>query len=207
MKIIIQNDLFEFSNEISEIENIFELIGKRLEDLKMQFSHLIIDDELVYENYEEYFFTNIKKIKQVEVISNSLKSLIDETLYSTYTYLKSGKSLVQDLANTFYQKPQEESWNNLSDLFGGIEWIIETQDQIDQIKGLETLILSNAVWNEYVQEVNKVISILPELETAMKQQDFVLIGDLLLYEIFPFFETGSDKLRFLIPGEGENHVS
>lgn len=207
MKINIENESFDYPNQVDALEKLFEIINQKLEEKNLQLSHLIIDEVMIKENYYNYFVQNIEKIRQVDVICNNLEILVDETLLSAYNYLKNGKPLIEKLANTFYQSSDEASWDSISDLIDGIEWLINTQARIDQLKNLNSIMKDYAAWNEFVKYVNKLIAIIPDLEMAMKQNDHVLIGDLLLYEILPFFENGEEKLRFLIPNEGSNYVS
>lgn len=207
MKIILENESFDYPNQVDVLEKLFEMISQKTEEKNLQLSHLIIDEVTISENYYNYFSENIDKIQKVEVIFDDLEILVNETLVSAYNYLKNGKPIVEKLANSFYQSSYETCWNNISDLFEGIEWVINVLAHIDQLKNLSSIVRDYAIWNEFVQHVNKLIAVIPDLEVAMTQQDHVLLGDLLLYEILPFFENGEEKLRFLIPNEGSNYVS
>jgi hypothetical protein len=202
MRIKIENEIFDWINQASEIEGLFTVINQKLEEMNFQLSHLLIDGIPVYGNYYDYFINKIDTIQQVEVICRQVETLINETLQSTYDYLKNGKLLVEQLANEFYVN-SEVAWTGLSELIEGIEWIIDCQARIDTIKRLNTLLENNDVWNEYIKEITKMKAILPELETAVLQHDCVMIGDLLMYEILPFFEVGEEKLGFLIPINGD----
>lgn len=206
MRIKIENDTFDWLNQISEIEGLFEVINQKLEEKNSQLSHLLIDGIPVYDGYYDYFVEYIETILQVEVVCRQVENLINETLQSAYEYMKNGKLLIEQLANAFYQN-SEEVWLSLTDLIEGIEWIIDSQSYIDTMENLNTLLKNYAVWNEYAKEINKMKQVLPELEAAMIQQDRVLISDLLMYEILPFFEIGEKKLCFLIPTGGESYVS
>jgi len=136
-----------------------------------------------------------------------MENLIQETLGSTYDYLKSGIEELNILADEFYQMPDEKTWAKLTNLFEGIQWIIKTLTQIDAIKNLDEIINDYKTWNQYVQSVTELSQIIPEIEKAMIDQDKILIGDILLYEVKPVFEKMLDKLRFLIPGKERHDVS
>lgn len=207
MKIKIKKEVFEFANQVSMIEELLNLINKKLEDGNLQISHLLIDEVPVYQEYQDYLIKHIKEIEIVEVICNQLQVLVQETLISTYEYLLNAVTATQGLSEEFYQGPKQGSWNSIADLFDGIRWIIETQNRIDQIKNLKAIISNYPIWNEYVQSTKKIIPVLPDLEEAIRNHDNVLIGDLLLYEVLPVFKNGVEKLRFLIPGEGIDYVS
>lgn len=136
-----------------------------------------------------------------------MENLIQETLGSTYDYIKSGIEELNILADEFYQVPDEKTWIKLTNLFEGIQWIIKTLAQIDAIKNLDEIINDYGIWNQYVQSVTELNQIIPEIEKAMIDQDKILIGDILLYEIKPVFEKMHAKLRFLIPGKVHHDAS
>lgn len=128
-----------------------------------------------------------------------MEKLINETILSAYEYLANGCAVLKILAEEFYQHPEDSTWKKLSDLFEGIQWIIETIAQIEQVNNLDQIITNYIVWNEYVQTVAELNGCILQLEEAMVNKDSVLIGDILSYEILPIFEKMHDKLRFLIP--------
>ncbi len=78
-----------------------------------------------------------------------------------------------------------------------MQWILQTISQIDSIKSLQTIISDYKIWNEYVQVVSKSHGIVEELENALINMDYILIGDMLQYEIIHVFENMNDKLNFL----------
>lgn len=206
MKIILKNKSFEVENRIAEIEPILALIQKMLDEEALTLSHLVIDGVAVYQDYHAYLSENIENVVEVVVETQSLKPLIDETLGSTFDYLSNAVALLKPLSEAFYQAPTQEAWSGLTDLFGGIEWLSDVMERIDGIDHLNEMILNYHIWNEYVQIIKSLKLILPEMEQAMVNQDHVLIGDLILYEILPVFETAVEKLRFLVPSGGA-HVS
>lgn len=207
MKMILQEEVYEFSNQVNEIEKMFNLINEKMDEGHLQLSHLIIDEIPVYQDYYDYFVKHIKTIETVEIIYSHLDRLVNETLISAYDYLSNTVTAVQSLSEDFYQNPQEATWNNLADLLEGIQWLIETEQRIDENDNIKKIIKSYPIWNEYVQMIKKIFSTLPELEEAMQNRDHVFIGDLLLYEILPSFKICQEKLRFLIPKQGDDYVS
>lgn len=136
-----------------------------------------------------------------------MENLIQETLGSTYDYIKNAIEELNVLADEFYQMPDEKTWIKLTSLFEGIQWIIKTLAQIDSVKNLEKIINDYKIWNEYVQSVTELNQIIPEIEKAMIDQDKILIGDILLYEVKPVFEKMLERLRFLIPAKVCDDVS
>lgn len=137
----------------------------------------------------------------------NIEQLVNETIDSAFEYVKNGVSAVSFLADEFYAMPDINTWDKLIALFEGIQWLIKSLAQIDALENLERVIINYAVWNEYVKTVVELGGLMPVLEEAMLKKDNVLIGDILLYEIQPNFETVIEKLGFLVTGMGNSDVS
>ncbi|MBC3805018.1 hypothetical protein GH808_11305 [Acetobacterium fimetarium] len=207
MIIHIQEESLEFENDPKMIEKYFDTINEILKKKDLQFSHLIIDGVPIYEDFMNYFTDHIDRIKKVEVAVQTIENLLNDTILSTYDYIQNGIIVIKPLAEAFYQRPDSESWKKLTQLFEGIQWIIEVLARIDAIRNLDSLVTNYGVWNEYVQAAGELSSIMPVIEEAMVNKDNVLIGDVLLYEIVPIFKKMKEKLQFLIPRKGSINVS
>ena len=116
----------------------------------------------------------MKKDNKKEIIN-----LVNETLISANNYIDNAIPIIKELAELFYQQPDDKAWGQLTDLFEGIQWILQTLGHIDSINDLDTIV--------------------PEIENAILHRDNILIGDMLLYEIVPIFENMLTKLEFLKP--------
>lgn len=198
MNIYIQNKEMCFENNPEIIEQIFKNINEHLEKENLQFSHLIIDGQEIYDNFDRYIIENIDNIHKIEVAVMSVAQMIIESLKSAEHYVKNSTPIISNLAEEFYHKPNENAWSQLTDLFGGIQWIIQSLTQIDSIEVIDEILGDYKIWDEYVQEVSKINGVIFDLENAVLNKDNVLIGDMLLYEIVPVFEAMTKKLDLLI---------
>ena len=209
VKLIINSIAFEYEKENISYEKLLKIISDNLASNQLEFSNLIIDDVVIFDDYQNYIKNNFEAIQEIVVIvkSEDTSTLIKETLKSTFEYISNANSYIGSLAEEFYQFPKQETWKQLINLFEGIQWLIETLIKIDSLNNLQDILLNYTIWNEYVQIITKLSAQISELEKAMQAKDNVLIGDLLMYEILPVFENAEEKLRFLIPSEKEIHVS
>lgn len=198
MDIYINNKVLNFENNAELIEDIFISINEHLQEDSLHFSHLIIDEEEIYDNFDSYIIENIKGIKVVKVVAMPLVQLINESLISIEDYVKKAIPLINNIAEEFYQGPKENTWSMLTDLFEGIQWIIQSLTQIDSFESSNDIVSDYQIWNEYVQEVTKFNDIIFELENAILNKDNVVIGDMLLYEVMPIFEAMVEKLDVLV---------
>lgn len=207
MFIYLQDEVLEFANDPKIIEQILTTINERLDEKELKFSHLIVDETPIYGDYYHYFMEHIEKTNKVEVILLTIADLVNETIITANDYISNAIPLLTQLAEEFYQQPDKETWTKLNDLFEGVQWIIESLTQIDSIKNLNSIVNNYEIWNEYVQGVSQLSVIIPELESAIIGKDIISIGDMLLYEVMPVFESMFDKLQFLLPGMEDSSVS
>ena len=192
IKIMDINRVFE--NKNSEISKIFDFINSTLEEKKVFLKSLEIDGIELYEDYYEYFIENINFIEEVKVNFQILSELVRDTLNSSYEYIERAVPLIEALSNSFRKGPTEKSWNELENLFSGIEWILESYSNIDKYSNLNELISNYYIWNEYVVEIEKLRLTLKDFFDAVRNKDSVLISDILVYEINPIFQAMYDKL-------------
>lgn len=200
MNIQIQDKVLEFENNPEIIEQIFNSINEHLQKENLQFSYLNIDGEEVYDNFDSYIIENIESIRKVEVVAMTVVEMVNELFLSIEKYSKNAIPIITKLSEEFYQKPKESTWSQLTDLFEGIQWIIQSITQINTIESSSDIVSDFEVWNEYVQEMSKLNGIVSEFENAIVNNDNILLGDMLLYEIIPVFETMVKKLELLISG-------
>lgn len=207
MKVIINNEIIEFENEIENADKIVALINNSLTEQEMSLSHLIVDGNDIDEKFYEYLTDNVQTIQEIVVVVRTPTLIVNEALVSAYDYIANAVMMIKPLSEAYYQSPPKSAWNSLANLFEGIQWIMETVERIDGFENLEKIINDYQIWNEYVQMTKGLSAVIVELDDAMINEDFVLIGDLLQYEILPICEMSEEKLRFLIPTGGRHHAS
>lgn len=201
MKIYVENQILDYENNKEEIDNILNEIDTIISKSSKTLSHMVVDDFEVYESYYDYFLDNIRAIEKVEVISLTYKELVDDILLSKIDYLENTPNKIEELANKFYKVPDRESWESLNDLLGAMGWIINTFSSIDQGPRLKDSVSNYEYWNLYAKEVFSLQEILGEFEGALSNNDSILIGDILSYEILPKFEEMAEKLSKLVSRE------
>jgi hypothetical protein len=207
VKIIINNKLLDFDNKEENINKIFETINSILTESELELSCLIIDGKPVKKEFYQYFKENIQTIREVVVEVITVGVIVNETLDSACKYIEDIILLIKPLSEEFYQLPKQNSWQDLANLFEGMQWLMETVNRIDSFNHLERFVSDYGIWNEYVQIIKSLSDVILELEGAMVNQDHVLIGDLLQYEILPIFEQAEEKLIFLSATGGNHRVS
>lgn len=201
MKVYILDKVLEYNNDKNVVVDMFQKIDNILEKSNYFFSHLVVDGVEVYEDYEEYLLDNIRYIREVKVISATLKELAANIMITTIDYINRAVSEINLLSNEFYKTPTTQSWEKFSDLLEGIAWIIESFVTIDTNEGLKDIVSSYEEWNCYAKDIFSLRDILSELEEVVEIQDIVSLADILSYEINPLFKNMKAKLEGLVSKE------
>lgn len=207
MFLYINDEVIELKNDSQKSKEYLDLIISKINALNSELGFLIVDGVVVNDCYEEYLCEHMAEINKIEVITDTLKNLVSNTINSAVDYISRAIPQILSLGDSFYSVPDEKTWSALADLFEGIQWIATMTSKIDGIGNLDTFVVNYGIWNEYVKAVSILLNKLADLNAAMENRDMVLIGDILTYEIAPDFETAMGKLNLLSEAEGESYVS
>ena len=188
----------------TDTEDIISMV----EDFITEESHIVLHIEIdkhQEENWKEIIRDKGHLIKHVSVVVQKPAILVREVLVSTGEYLERATPLIEPLAEGFYGTPEKDHWDNLIQLFEGLGWILQATETIDiRQRSVETIPQSQ--WIEYMTQVYTIKELLDDFKEALENQDAVLIGDMLSYEILPTFQNIQMILRallLLLPSEVE----
>src|SRR5690606_16279817 len=92
---------------------------------------------------------------------------------------------IEILSNEFYKTPEKETWNKLTQLIEGMNWIIESFTMIDVNRELKSIVSSYEEWNMYSKHIYKLGELIKEFQEILENQDFISVADILSYEIVP----------------------
>jgi hypothetical protein len=202
VKVYIENKVYTYDNENEKIPQIMHDIEKTVSDASKVISHMIIDGREVRNHFDEYLAEHISDIERIEVISKTYKELVYDILLSAMEYAENASGRIEILADEFYRLPDKNAWEQLGNFLGGIEWLINTFDAIDNDRNLRDIVPSYEDWNIYAKEIISLKHLLPEMEEALGSNDYVSIADILSYEIVPLFNSIKEKLSVLLEQEG-----
>lgn len=198
MKIYILNKTLEYENNRKAIDNIFKDIEDIISKSEYIFSHLVIDGYDIYGDFNNYFSDNIKSIQEVKVVTKTVKELAQNILLSTIDYIERAVPEIEILSNEFYKTPEKETWNKLTQLIEGMNWIIESFTMIDVNRELKSIVSSYEEWNMYAKDVYQLGELIGEFKEILENQDFISVADILSYEIVPLFNEMKEKLEGLV---------
>lgn len=197
MQLLIEGKFVKYKNDFSAIHDIISYIENEVKLSEKNFSHLVIDGEEVYEQFEDKLRDNIDTIKMVEVVLLSVKELLNEIYLTGETYLTNALPEIKVTIDLFYQGASKEPLSKLQQILDALQWIDKLVHSIDQSKQ------HPVNWDEYLVAITTIRTELDSLEDALKTNDLTLIADILNYEIFPALEALKNAFTVSIDNEGE----
>lgn len=197
MKLEFRDQKIELDREPSA-EIIIEKINYWLGSIYF-FSHLVADGEIIYENPESYLLENNKDINVLEVVGLTPNEFVNEVLLTAESYLKGTSKELQILTEGFYNVPNNKDWQSFNDLLEGLQWINQVISSINEMEEKP----SN--WESYLTISKSLTLEIGSLEEATTNGDFVLMADIIQYEIKPAYESLEKEISITIDVEGRRH--
>ena len=139
-------------------------------------NYLVVDGLPVYNNFPQFIDNNVKVIKKIQVITQSIPNLIKSTLFRTETYIK---ELLKTL-ESFIDKHEEMTKNSAQEftniLIEDIYLIQQTQIYINALVSEEDTIRKYSLWKIYTTQVKKLSELGISLEKAKEKNiEFIQI--------------------------------
>lgn len=186
-----------FKNNIESINPLIIWIEEIVKDSKLHFSHMIIDGEEVFEQFDLVLSEKVTEIEEIKVVLKTEMELLNEIYLSGESYLTRALPEVNKLAESFYQGAGQDEWKTLELFIEGVSWLDQLFNMIDQLTKKPTN------WDDFVVAFTKIRMELINLEDAIKANDQSLIADIINYECMPKMEELKLAFTACIDQEGE----
>ncbi|UYO63828.1 hypothetical protein LNN31_05195 [Acetobacterium wieringae] len=186
--IICENTIEKTTDSITEILNRDNAIA----------IDYIVDGTSINEELGNYLSERLAITKEIEVITQPVKQLIQETINSAYAYLKNAIPQIRSMASEFEMEPDAITWQSLNELLEGLNWLIDSMERMNALKSLELAVNDYVVWNQYAQITYNLIPTIKDLDAALRNKNNRKVGRILSKEIVPAFEVMGNKLYGLM---------
>lgn len=183
---------WKYHNNLASIDELFAKIEESLEEGQLYISHLVIDDEEIFEDYKVFFATHIEQIQEVKIVVTTLVDMVNEILRSTESYLDRALPEMQILIDQFYQGPSSETWEKFAQMLEGLQWILQMVQSVDQLNK------DTVEWAKYNTIAENIQALLIGMEEAVGNFDAVLLADLLHYELMSLLNALRQHLQHTI---------
>ncbi|AXH98422.1 hypothetical protein DV702_01085 [Sporosarcina sp. PTS2304] len=194
MNLVFQQQSIELDDRATTQE-IIDAINQLVSD-GYYFSHFLADGEEVFEAPEQYLNNRRGTIQRLEVIAKTEKEFTNDILLSVENYTSNALPLLETLSNEFYNNPSTETWEQFAQLMESLQWV---NGVTELLRSQEEKVVN---WMQYEEIADNIQQELVNLEEAVGNEDFVLIGDIIQYEILPSFEALHDAAKTTIDTEG-----
>jgi hypothetical protein len=139
----------------------------------------------------------IENRDKVEIVTGTVSEIAHESIVEALDYFDRIETLIPSLASSFQIYPGPESFENLRQLLDGFYW---TNILLDKLAANYHLTLENCLVQgiSVRDHIEKFIAILKQFIDSQQRGDFVLIADLLEYEVIPIVPIWKDIFRLLL---------
>ncbi len=136
----------------------------------------------------------IEKSEKIEIFTGTLDEIASDSVAEALAYLSRIEDATPSLAESFRFSPNPEAFEGLRQLCEGFYWLNILMEKLGASfhVNLQALMVRGVPVPEHHR---KFISILRQLIEAQKSGDFVLIADMLEYEILPLVPVWREMLE------------
>jgi hypothetical protein len=173
---------------ISSLEQIIKHVEDNLLPPNTVIKQVNLDgspiDASASQNDPALLLGDLTQREKIEIFTCTLKEIALDSIREAGSYLEHAETLPPSIASSFRDFPGPETFETLKQLYDGFYWLSMLLDRLESVYkiDLDGTVVNGISIREYHQ---KFISILKQLVAAQEQEDFVLIGDLLEFEVLP----------------------
>lgn len=146
-----------------------------------------------YDDVFEHVDNGYQDDKEITVYFRNLEIHLEDVMFTTHEYLERAIPLIETLGESFYGKEDDMKWSLLNEFVEGLGFVkdvVSAMYSANMIKEDNQSILAPA-------SINKNIT---ELTRAIQVKDYILIGDLIVYEFKPLYEEIFDQINKELQG-------
>jgi hypothetical protein len=186
--------------ELSSLDQIVKYVEDKhlspdcvIRQIKLDGLPLTADDS------PEGFSESVREVgnrEKVEIFTGTVTEIAVDSIAEALAYLDRVERLTPSLAESFQISPGQEAYENLRQLYQGFYWLNLLLEKL-QAKfdvSLEDIQIKEVPVREHLL---KFVSILKKLIGSQEQRDFVLIADLLQYEICPLIPVWKEMFGII----------
>ncbi len=150
-------------------------------------SALKFDNKLVDIDADRTRQTPIVDVNSLEIEVSSLGSLVIKNIANAEDYLKKLIPGIQQASELFHSGNEQEANKFFLNIVDGIEWFSQVIDAVLNVIGENSASLR---FNKksILDRKQLLLDLITQMLTANKNKDWVLLADLLEYEILPYYK-------------------
>ncbi|MEA4848937.1 MAG: hypothetical protein VB106_17020 [Clostridiaceae bacterium] len=194
IKVEILDRVFQYDNSEKGAHDIIRSVSDMTGQSGLILDCMDIDGNKIYMGYDEYIRENIDSIKDIHVHLVTEDEFVKDIIQTAYSYIQGALPKVQPIIDSLYTGNKDAGQiDNLRDLIEGISWILSVSRGIGE---------KPALGMDYKENMKKLEEAFTGLKDAIMNMDYILIADILNYEVSNAFTNMlSDLQKSGIAGE------
>ncbi len=189
MQLNIFGQTFEYRNDRSELEAMFQKIFSMIDEVDRQLSHLVIDGVEVYDDFETYVEERIDSIRTIDVVAVTIEEYIRDVFQTMHLYLTRALPEIERIIDEFIKplpnihgSDSSKCWKESNGSTKLVYWLTEHPKHSLDRQALARI-------RETLAEQ------LRQLLQAVEAGDTILIADLIQYEVKPLWKDIMEHVK------------
>jgi hypothetical protein len=156
---------------------------------QMLIKYIVVDGEEIYDDFAEQLIDRLNRVKDIQIVEQTKDEAVQAICVSALDYANRAAPQIELLFKDIYRGATNESWDKLSELFNGIQWLYDTCTALasDWVN-----LPQSEAFVTYTQAIDQLM---PNISLAVENKDEVSIADLIQYEFLPVFNELHDNLQ------------
>jgi hypothetical protein len=189
IKVEVLDRVFQYDSSEKGAEDIIKSVEDTAVQSGLILDYMDIDGNRIYAEYDEYIRENIGSIKDIFVRFVTEDEFVKDIIQTTYSYIQGVLPEIQPIIDSLYTGQKDAGHiDNLGDLMEGIAWIFSVNLEIIA-KYPGNKFLSSLLSLNYGENIQRLEEVFNELKAAIMNMDYILIADILNYEISDIFSS------------------
>jgi hypothetical protein len=192
MQVTVLDRTIVYANEAESVNKLMKDVNDLFAERRLVIKSMIIDEQEVYDEFEDVLLDRLNDIRIVHIIEQTREEAANQVCLSAASYLDRSMPQMQLLYTELYQNSTADTWDRLTQLIDGLQWLYDISDLLSK----ENLELSlNDRFHFFMQKVNAIV---PDLVPALENKDAIAIADIIKFELLPAFRDLKDGLQHII---------
>jgi len=187
--LIKHKDVLIKSRSDQAFNEIINIVGNLNKEKKV-LSHLVIDQQKVYTDFENYIELNKEEINEIEIISLTYEEMTYQILISIDEYLTRMLPNLEEVIEENYGDLSNAFWTHMTDFGEGMNFIISFVGNLKE--------LNPQIYTIFENNVVLLTNGFKELVTSFENKDATFSFDILSYEIKPILEALQSDINSIL---------
>ena len=193
MKILVNGVEKSFSCDGETLGDLLDHIIENEPSQGSCFSNIRLNEKEVLVDSTEIQQTPLSQIETLETEILSLNQIVEKNITNAQDYLKKLIPGLQKASDLFRAGNEQEANKFFINIIDGMDWFSQVVDSIAKAVdfGSDTIIFDEKTFHDRQGDLVKLTR---QMVDANQNQDWVLLADLLEYEILPYYTDWEEQL-------------